>query len=310
MPTLSKPYPVAIALSDLHLTLVPPACRDDKDWMDAQAQYLHQVKQLAPALPIICAGDIFDKWNASPELINFALEHLPDGMYCIPGQHDLPSHRMDLMHRSGYGVLVRAKKIKDISGKLFITPKDLALYGFGWEEEVEPVSEEEEDDPSNRKAFLHIAVIHRYIWTDDKKYPGAPDTSRLTAFSSLLRGYDVAVFGDNHKSFLSKSGSCTVFNCGGFIRKKTDEIQYSPNVGVIYNDGSVKPVKLNTSTDRFHPLAEDRKEVEFDMGQFIDQLQSLGEHGLDFQAAVKKYILSNPTHPRVKEIIASILDNV
>src|SRR5688500_1062308 len=96
-----KAEPIAILCADLHLTMKQPACRDDDDWMKTQAGYLSQLKMLqksetmGPVLPILCAGDIFDKWNAPPELIHFALEHLPDGMICVPGQHDLPNHRME-----------------------------------------------------------------------------------------------------------------------------------------------------------------------------------------------------------------------
>ena len=122
---MKKPHRIAILCSDLHLSLQRPACRADDDWMGVQAGYLNQLKQLAVdsnysfgTLPIAFAGDLFDKWNVQPELINFALEHLPDGMICVPGQHDLPNHRLDQVHRSGYGVLVAAGKIVDASKKV------------------------------------------------------------------------------------------------------------------------------------------------------------------------------------------------
>jgi hypothetical protein len=121
-----KAEPIAVLCSDIHLSLKQPPCRAD-DWLSVQKGYLVQLKSLACAakelwlgnrnttgrpIPILCAGDIFDKWNSPPELIRFALEHLPDGMICVPGQHDLPNHSFEEIHRSAYGVLREAGKIR------------------------------------------------------------------------------------------------------------------------------------------------------------------------------------------------------
>ncbi|MFK5283767.1 hypothetical protein ACI3PL_29745, partial [Lacticaseibacillus paracasei] len=80
-----------------------------------------------------------DRWNAPPELINFDLEHLPTGMICVPGQHDLPNHNLDDMRRSGYGVLKRTQKIFDLSGRCRDwSLEDLYVSGFGWGQDVAP----------------------------------------------------------------------------------------------------------------------------------------------------------------------------
>lgn len=319
---MSKPYPIAVAVADLHLSLLQPACRADKDWLAVQAGYLKQLKkiqnehpplQTCMSLPILCAGDIFDRWNAPPELINFALEHLPDGMLCVPGQHDLPLHRSDLMHRSGYGVLKRVGKIQDLSEKKVIVSKsvDIFYHGFDWEEEIEPVEDRVSDN------YLHIALIHRYVWTTDSGYPGAPQSAFLgSAFqlsgsmASKLKGYDVAIFGDNHKPFLKElKNGCTAYGCGTFIRRKTDEIDYAPGVGIIYSDGTVKRKRLDTSGDLFHAQAKDRPETAFNMKEFIERLEELGEHGLDFKEAVENHLKTEDVHPKVKEIILAALDN-
>jgi len=183
---------IAIAISDLHLTLTRPACRTDKDWMAIQADYLKQVKDIAKGRPILAAGDIFDKWKAEPELINFALEHLPQGMICVPGQHDLPNHRMDLMHRSGYGVLVQAGKIIDISGGEPYKTKEFVVIGFGWNEDIPPLKKRINNTP-------HIALIHKYIYLNkETSFPGAPEENHYSNLEKILRTYDSVVIGDNH----------------------------------------------------------------------------------------------------------------
>jgi len=303
MPNVSKPNLIAIACGDLHLTLQRPACRADDDWMGVQAGYLRQLRDLAGNLSILCTGDIFDRWNASPELVNFALKHLPDGMISVPGNHDLPNHRLDLMHRSGYGVLKAAGKIKDISDEDWLIPKGQAfvVYGFGWEQEILP--------PSNlSKGIPHIALVHRYIWTRGCCYPGAPEESNVTGLKKCLKGYDVALFGDNHKGFLAQVGDCRVLNCGGFIRRKSDEMDYRPTVGLIYSDGSILLGNLGTNQDKFQEQVKNRKETPVNMKEFIDSLEGLGEQGLDFRASVLQHLESGDLKSSVRKLILEIIE--
>ncbi len=124
----------------------------------------------------------------------------------------------------------------------------------------------------------------------------------------VLKGYDVAVFGDNHKGFLRELKTDTnVLNVGGFIRRKSDEIGYQPAVGIIYNDGTVKRKKLDTSADLFHEGVEDRKEVPLNMAEFIQGLESLVEHGLNFREAVENHLRNEVIDEETKEIIRKSL---
>lgn len=294
--------PIAIAISDLHLSLLRPACRADKDWMETQASYLAQVNQIVN-LPILCAGDIFDRWNAPPELINFALKHLPNDMLCVPGQHDLPNHRMDQVHRSGYGVLVEARKIRDISGQVTGNLGGFQVHGFGWGQPLPKGTTER----GNQTSLKKVALIHQYCWTERRCYPGAPPESNVSAFKKKLAGFDVAVFGDNHINFTAKVGDCVVLNTGGFIRRKSDEIKRAPTVGIIYDNGTVELKKLNTSVDAFQDKPEDRPEVPLDLKSFMEGLEGLGEHGLNFTEAVENYLRGDDIEPQTKKIILEVL---
>lgn len=298
---------IAVTCTDLHLSLTPPACRADKDWLGVQAGYLQQVKDVAGDLPVLCAGDIFDRWNAPPELINFALEHLPDGMICVPGQHDLPNHNLDDMHRSGYGVLKQAQKIVDLSGQRGWRRSERdnwRVTGFGWGQAVSPYG------PNAIRASVEVALIHRYFWTAGKSFPGAPEDAHVNAFKKQLQGYDVAITGDNHEHFIAQCGDCTVANMGGFIRRKSDELDRQPSVGLLYSDGTVKRHKLDTSGDRFHDApASTRPELAVDMAAFISGLEKLGEHGLDFREAVKRHLETEDLSDEAKQIIKEALEH-
>jgi hypothetical protein len=300
-----KPFPVAILFSDLHLTLQRPACRADEDWMGIQQGYLYQVKELAgweAPLPIFFAGDLFDRWNPQPELITWALQHLPDKMMCVPGQHDLPNHRLDQMHKSGYGVLAEAGKIVDITGHS-VAVDDITAHGFGWGMDIEA------EDVRDQTEALQLAVIHKYCWIKGADYPGAPKDSVYTAFSDSLEGFDAAVFGDNHKGFSVKTRSeCNLINTGGFIRRKSDEIDYKPRVGILMDDGSVQEHFLDTAHDVFHEKPKERPEIAVNMAEFIRELEDLGEHGLNYRGAVEDRLRADDIETETREIILKALE--
>lgn len=317
MPNVPNAHPIAIAISDLHLSLLRPACRNDRNWMATQAYYLGQVTSLSYELniPVLCAGDIFDRWNPPAELISFALRCLPTGMICVPGQHDLPNHRIDQVHRSGYGCLMQAGKIVDVSGENREahnnSTKDFVpfrVYGFGWNQEI---------TPPRKSEILQIALIHRYCWTEERKYPGAPEEANVAAYAKQLKGYDVAIFGDNHLRFMASVGGdgrnvgsgCKVVNCGGFMRRKSDEIGRKPAMALIYSDGTVSWKKLDLTLDIFNEKAEERPEVPINMKQFIDGLESLGEQGMDFRAACENHLRNDDVPEAVKQIIINALES-
>lgn len=302
---------VAILCSDLHLSSLQPACRADKDWLATQAEYLGQLADIADESPILCAGDIFDRWNPTPELINFALTHLPKNMWCIPGQHDLPNHDLEQIHRSGYGVLVEAGKIKDLSPRFWQIIPDLPkcnikIFGYPWGSEIG--FPEKERDPQG--TYLKVALIHKYCWKSPLTgYKDAPKENHVGSWFKNLKGFDVAVVGDNHIGFETEIASCQVFNCGGFMRRKSDEINHHPRVGRLWSDGSVTSVGLDTSKDRIHenPVRDDPATA-LDMQDFIRGLEELGDHGMDFAGTVKEFLEKNEIRDEVKILIRKALE--
>lgn len=303
-----KPNPIAILCSDLHLSIKPPACRADTNWLDLQGYYLEQLKKLAGHHTIICAGDIFDKWNSNAELIHFALDNLPNDMICIPGQHDLPNHAISEMHRSGYGVLTRAKKIIDLSEEATHEEPGLVIYGAGWGQKI-PVCK-----TTHLKDTINLLVMHDFIWINDAtKYPGAGEDSDIKAHKDKFKQFDAVAIGDNHRGWLRPAGGflpkTDVINCGTFLRRKSDELAYCPGVGVLYADGTIERRFLDTSIDKFHANAKQREEVAVDLEEFIEQLEGLGEHGLNFREAVELHLRTEKIDKRTKEIVLGALDD-
>lgn len=298
---------IAVLCADIHLSERPPVARSaESDWMEAQARPLDQLRVLSKQYedcPIVCAGDIFDRHNSGPSLINWAITHLPK-MYAIPGQHDLPLHNLDDIKRSAYWTLVEAGVVTDMSkwkGKMLVVSSlrqgnlsRLALYGYPWG--VPPVAPDIGDG-------ITLAVVHDYVWIKGKSYPGAPDTARLNR-RDWVYGYDAVVFGDNHDAFLTKSGETPVLNCGCLIRRKSDERKYKPAVGLLYDDGHIEQHFLDTSEDKWLEPEEIIERVEAPgMTEFLEELNQLESDSLDFREAVMRYIKDNPVGDGARRVL-------
>lgn len=301
----SEPRVIGINISDLHLSLNAPASRADEDWLEAMRRPLRQISDLQKehGCPVFCNGDVFDRWNAPAELINFALAELPF-MSAVPGQHDLPYHRYEDIKRSSYWTLVEAGRIKNlIPGEPFHASDELTLWGWPWGIDVGPPR-------THTFGGLNVAVIHSYIWTQGHSYPGAPEEKRLKAWIPKLDGYDVACYGDNHKGFSAKKGGLTVFNCGGMMRRKSDEKDYRPQFGVLMSDGSLVPTPFDISHDVLLPGKPKGETPDYsaDLGQFIDSLRTLGESTVDFIEAVNQEIARTKINKGVRERILKAME--
>lgn len=311
---------LAIFLADIHLSLKAPLWRSaEPDWLAAQARPLAEVRKLQERhkCPVICAGDVVNKWNCSAELINWALEYLPE-MYSIPGQHGLPNHQYDDIHRSAYQTLVKAGKIKNlkpmgVTTVKLMNGKRLVLCAYPPGYEIESIISGSQDDKD--EGDIWIAVVHDYVWIPGHSYPKTPDEKRLKYYPKHKKyfGYDVIVYGDNHKGFSTTMGRTPIFNCGTLMRRKSDEIDYKPQVGLLLESGKVVPHYLDTSEDKHLDAAEmggkkERERPDLDMAEFMDELGKLGKSALDFKDAMKQFLHSGKTSPEAEQIILKAME--
>jgi len=303
---------LAILTSDWHFSQNAPTARSaEPDWFAAQKRPIQQLKAIQADhggdVPIVVAGDLFDKWHApstTPELINFLLTELPDHIYAIPGQHDLPYHRYDERHRSPYGTLVYAGKIHDLLPRVVEHVPGLQMYAFPWGVDVVPL---EKGLQTTRD--IHLAVAHSYIWRVGFSYPGADKLKHADYYKGCLVGYDAAVFGDNHKGFMVGS---SIINTGTLMRRATDERTYKPQVGLLWSDGKVEPHYLDVSEDRW--LVDDDVSsgiadvgASFDATKFVDSLQSLGPDSLDFRRAITHRMDTAHVRDSVRKVVLEVV---
>jgi DNA repair exonuclease SbcCD nuclease subunit len=306
-----RPEVVAILCSDIHLSLRPPAARTgEPDWLEAQKRVLDQLHQLQKEHdippPILCAGDVFHKWNSPVELVNWAFMNLPF-MSAIPGQHDLPYHSMDLIHRSAFQTLCYHQGEHGIDPVLWERPDEvwgfpgIHAQGFPWGRKLTQAPE------SDR---IKVAVIHQYVWIPGHSYPGAPESSQVHNLFKDGMGWDVIVCGDNHKGFLTKTKTGTViFNCGGLQRRQTDEVDYHPHVGLLHADGKVRLHFLDISQDIITSSPEVKEQEEdLHLEDFLEQLKGLQGDSLDFQSAVLHAMDDKETSPEVRRVILEAME--
>lgn len=299
---------IAICCADIHLRHKAPLCRaGEPDWYAAMARPLKEIRELAGLynVPILCAGDIFDRWNSSAELINFAIDHLPY-LWAVPGQHDLPLHSYELIERSAYTTLIKSGKIITplISGSSYnIHDSDWYVTGAGWNcEPYKMQSLNKENKPT-------ILVIHQYAWVDGYSYPDAPESGKISKRRKDIQEFDVVIFGDNHKGFLTKCGDTTVFNCGSLMRTKSDQEDYKSHVGLLKANGEIELHYLDISQDVFTPTESKREaEVDMELEEFLKELGTLQGMSLDFRDVIIEAMDKKEVSPEVRTIILEAME--
>ena len=299
---------IAILCSDLHLSHTPPLARSgEPDWYEAMARPLRELNDLAndvQKLPVLCGGDLFDKWSCPPSLLTFAIEQLPCNFNSVMGQHDLPYHSWEHRKKSAFWTLVEAG-IVDLASDWRSDGK-IAWRGFQWGEEIE--SCERELDPDED---VVIAIAHQYVWWGNaKELAIATAENKMRPSAEKYRGFTVVLFGDNHKGFLSGSTHHKMFNAGTFMRRHSDERDYKPMVGELYEDGTVELYYLDTSEDVFDSseAVHEAEQVLLNLDSFLDGLQKLGETGLDFRRAVEGAMDREQVSRTVRRVILEAME--
>lgn len=298
----------AISIADIHLSPFPPPARSkERSWYSAMDRSLGQLSDLCHEHfnpPVLIAGDIFDSWRRAPaELINFAISRLPDNCYAVPGNHDLPYHDYKNLKKSPFWTLVKADKLQLLKP----TPTNigaLSIYGFGHGQEVTPPQ-------LTHSLALNVAVVHAYIWKRDFSYHNPNDQDHFTIWQKKLKGYDIAIFGDNHKGFFAASETgLKIVNSGTFMRRISDEIKYKPFAALIRECGLVEKFYFDTSKDVMERQESSVKEdlSSLDLNPFIHELTQRNDTSLDFKEELRRAVIKETVSRRAREIVLETIE--
>lgn len=301
----------AILVSDLHLTESAPVSRTDNYW-EAQKEKLRFLAGLSKkngGCPILCAGDIFDYWKASPWLCAEIFCRLPHPFVGIPGQHDLPAHSLDNYHRSALSLLEVAETA---AGRRFHILKGGTVVltgGFPFSVTGIPYGKVEEclskGIPRLPTEGRRILLLHELTWPGRRpawSESGYTDRELLEMFGER---FDLIVTGDNHAGFLTRRKGSLLVNPGSMMRITADQADYTPHCYLYYaEDNAVKPVPFPIKENVHNREHLDRKnEREERIAAYIERMNENWEIGLSFRKNLEAFFAENKTPRKIRELI-------
>lgn len=307
--------PTAIFTSDWHLRLDTPKCRID-NFLKAQAiavEFINQI-QLKYNIPILNAADILDKWNCPLELITWCNDNLPSNIITTIGQHEIPSHNLKLLKKSGIRTLESSNSIKLLKEKevLKLETKELItfIHSFPYGTELKPLDENKYKIYNKKhKIIRHIALIHHFTYIG-KTWPGnqAPHAEQLL---KKLTGYDTILCGDNHQSFVIEKNGRLLVNPGSLMRIKADQEEHKPRVYLWDStNNKVEPIYLPIEENvisREH--IEKNKKIELLSNKFVDCLKEDIDMEHNFIDNIKIFLSKKKVHKKVENIIWESIEN-
>ena len=101
-----------------------------------------------------------------------------------------------------------------------------------------------------------------------------------------------------------------IINTGTLQRRKSDEIDYKPMIGLLHDDGKIGPHYLDTSQDKIlaTPEVVVRENLETDLSKFLTELKSLGADSLDFTTSVNHYMDYKKITEDVRKIVLESIE--
>ena len=296
---------VAILTSDHHWSRNPPIFRSQEPCcLAVQKRVMDQLTKLRGRCelnpPILVAGDLLDTWKGNAEWINWLLANIPE-MWTTPGQHDLAYHDIGLIHKSAYWTLHQAGRIHHLSEPTQIG--EVRVHPFPWGAVPKKCPKE------GLKTFqLEVALVHAYCWKEGHVRGGeVAQDQHVSYHRGSVKGYDVAVMGDNHSGFLSKREP-TIIAPGTLMRRHLNEAGYDPFVGLLHLDGKITKWWLNTSEDVVLDAEALVKTKAWEKDEFLEELASLDDEALDYVAAVKMELAKLKLGRRTARMVVEALE--
>lgn len=298
------PRPIALIVSDLHLSYKRPLCRED-DWMAFQNSILKKVTciSLKYGIPILCAGDIFHTPKEPPSVEALAVHWMKKNpWYAVPGQHDLPNHSLSLINESSFGVLVESGMVHFCAGP--IDHLFFFLVGFPFGSKPVPLESFDRLRPDKPS----IAMGHELVW-EEKPYPGAPLKGKVQNIAKKYKGFDLLIFGDNHNGFQKKivSEKTTVLVPGCASKRKRTERTYRPSCWLLFDDISIKRIRLPKGLPLLNPGKDIHSE---DFEDFVTSLQDQVEVNSSFLHTLDVYLReTKDVLQETKDLLFSIMES-
>jgi len=297
--------PDALLLADPHIRSDKPRCRTEEDYLDTQDGKITFIFKLARKhqCPILIAGDLGNEaqWpNWLLRWFTFKVKKYGVKIYAIPGQHDLPYHRLRHWKKSAIGVLGTAKVINLIGIKGHFAPKEIKsfdLIPFPYGRPIVPIMKGASSLKSEPMvAMSHQMVIDRRLWPGQVAIKGHQLLRQFPEYKLILTG-------DNHTPFVFKYEDRILVNPGSVFRQEADEVNHRPRVYLWYSkSNTVKavyiPIKKGVVSREHIDEKDERSER---LTKYVDQMKLEYKVGTSYKKNLIKYFRKNEVDKKVKE---------
>ena len=297
-----------IITSDWHLRSNRPRCRLDDDWIKTQRDILAQIAIYAKeySADVIVIGDIFHSTiETTNEILGLVQElalrldnELGKSLYVLAGNHDLPMHNLDNIHRSAFKNLLFSKNVYPLD-EIIINNENVSAANFG-----------EDDDGETSIVFKHILCF-----PENEKIP---PSDKIVKPSELFKQLPLAKYiftGDYHKQFVYKnSKGKMLMNPGCLIRQAADLIDYEPSILLVNFDTKDVTYKSLPIIDNENLVTDEYLEKEelrnIRIEAFIERIQENKQITFDFIENVHNTIKNNKIDAHIKNTILELLENI
>ena len=269
-----------------------PPCRLDSIW-EAQWDKVKQIKalQIKYEIPVFLSGDLFDHWKTSPKLLNKTIEEMPEFVYTVIGNHDMPEHNPDLIYKSGIETLFLTDSLSHFEK---ITAFDDEYTGdWGQKNPISSINWQK------RK----IIISHEMAYQGEPPYPGAEGD--CPSIFRKYKGVDLIITGHNHKTFTARIGNQLLINPGSLTRHDADQVNHQPCVflwNAEKNDYKIHYLKVKEGIiSREHIEIQNQKKQ--NINHFLSKLKQSWEIGLSFEDNILRAFEENGIPKAIQEII-------
>lgn len=307
-----------VIIGDTHFRDDTPICRRD-DFFETQLHKLAHVCSMASNhefveknAPLLIPGDVLDYWKPSPfllaRLIELFLLFKEHGhpVLVIAGQHDLPMHKMDLIHKTGLAVLEKAGAVKILNGGVY-SEACMKIWGFSYGQESWA-----SDVRCRALIQRNIVMLHTLTYPNKNPFPDAKDVCKARTLLKRLKQFDLVVVGDNHEPFLISEDNRFLLSPGSLTRQTADQIDYKPKAWLYYpgaNRLECLPIPIAPSEDvisREH-IKKDEKKLAC-VNDFVRHMEGDFDRTVSFEANLEHYWKKNKVTQDLKELVLRSLE--
>ena len=293
-----------IITADWHLRSQKPRCRLDENWINTQREALTQIAAYAGEYEahVIVVGDIFHSTNETTmEIIGLVqefasmLDEFELSLYILAGNHDMPQHNIENLHRSAFNILLNSKNVFHINQMEF--DHKLSAVDFGME-----------DKPGAEIIFKHVLCF-----PEKEK---VPPNAKIIKPSELFEENTNAKYiftGDYHRQFVYRKKGKKLLNPGCLLRQAADMIDYEPSCFLVDLGNDELSYKICPIVDDGKLVTDEYLETEKArndrIGAFIERIKSNEQVSFDFIENVHTMMKNNKIDADTKSIILELMEN-